>query len=127
MEPWKLLFLESDLLNIPVVEFNLDKNFDNLIGNRFSADTDTFQIDKAYQRIGLRLDEEGAEVESVVEYGVATEEAPAQIEKPTPKHLIFDSPFLLVMKRVDSANPYLVVWIENTELLKPTVNGGKVG
>jgi hypothetical protein len=116
--PWKLRFEYEDVLNIPIIEFNLDKNFQSLIGNQFTAGEDTFQIEKAYQRIALILDEAGAEVESEAEFAVATEEASIPEKKPKPKHLIFDSPYLLVLKRTDASNPYFVAWIANSELMQ---------
>ena len=40
------------------------------------------------------------------------------MERPTPKKLIFDKPFLLVFKKKEFENPYFMAWINNSELMK---------
>ena len=38
---------------------------------------------------------------------------------PAGKSVIFDRPFLLVMKTRGAARPYLAVWVDNPEILDP--------
>jgi len=40
-----------------------------------------------------------------------------EIEKPKPKKMIFDKPFLILLKRKDAKNPYFGLWNTNTELM----------
>ncbi|QEE50097.1 hypothetical protein FUA48_11055 [Flavobacterium alkalisoli] len=68
-----------------------------------------------YQRISFQLDENGAIIESEAEVAVTEEMEPG--EKIVPKKMLINKPFLLLLKRRDSKNPYLAVWVQNTELL----------
>lgn len=109
---------DEDMVAIPMFNFNIETNYSSLEGNRFSKDLENFQIERAWQRTAFILDESGAEVESEAEFfAVAVEEIEDEYEKPQPKLMIFDKPFLILLKRTDSKNPYLALWITNTELM----------
>ncbi len=43
---------------------------------------------------------------------------PETKEKPRPKKLFFDKPFVIVLKRNDSKMPYFISWIKNAELME---------
>jgi hypothetical protein len=58
----------------------------------------------------------GADIESEAEVEV-TEEVEEEHEKPKPKKMIFDKPFLILLKRTDAKNPYFGLWTTNTELM----------
>ncbi|HEX6181639.1 MAG TPA: hypothetical protein VFZ47_10365, partial [Chitinophagaceae bacterium] len=72
-------------------------------------------LELAYQRTGLILDEYGAVVESEVTYAVDSAGAVPQPEYP--KNMLFNKIFYVIVKRVDKANPYFVMKVENSELL----------
>lgn len=112
---WKYYYDYEDVVIIPKFSFNIETNYPSLIGNRFSTSEQDFQIKEAWQRTAFVLDESGAEIESeaVME---TTEEGPAE-EKPKPKKMIFDQPFLILLKRSDNLNPYFGLWTTNTELM----------
>jgi hypothetical protein len=38
---------------------------------------------------------------------------------PPPRHLIFNKPFLILMKRADAPQPYFAMWVGNASLLVP--------
>ena len=40
-----------------------------------------------------------------------------EYEKPKPKKLVFDKPFLILLKRTNAKNPYFGLWTTNTELM----------
>lgn len=116
---WKYKYNYDDKVIIPMFNFNIETNFSSLEGNQFSTQKQTFKILQAWQRTAFILDENGAELES--ESGVTTEAAAgheAQYQNPQPKKMIFDKPFLTLLKRTDSKNPYLGLWITNSELMK---------
>jgi hypothetical protein len=46
-----------------------------------------------------------------------TSPAESKYEKPKPKKMIFDKPFLILLKRTDAKNPYFGLWATNTELM----------
>ena len=114
---WKYFYSEEDIVVIPKFNFNVETNYNSLEGNRFSTNKQDFQIESAWQRTAFILDESGAEIESEAEMAVSTEEMDEEYEKPKPKKMIFDKPFLILLKRTDSKNPYFGLWIANTELL----------
>jgi len=114
---WKYYYSEDDIVIIPKFDFNIETNYNTLEGNYFSTDNDeTFQIEQAWQRTAFILDENGAEIESEAEIEVAVEEI-EEYEKPKPKKMIFDKPFLILLKRTDAKNPYFGLWTMNTELM----------
>jgi serine protease inhibitor len=116
---WKYsLEMQSDELLIPKFSFNIETNYNSLEGSEFKMGDKPYLIEEAYQRTAFLLDEEGAKAESVAEETVVTEEAIEPVEKPHPKKLHFNKPFLVILKRKDSPNPYFAMWVENTELMQ---------
>jgi hypothetical protein len=107
-------FNDIDKVQIPIIEFNLEHDFDQLIGCQFRSDISDFQVAKVYQRNAFILDEKGAAVESEAE--ISVEEAEEVLVKP--RIMIFNKPFVIFLKRKDSDNPYFGVYIANDELLK---------
>lgn len=113
---WKYLYNEEDRVVIPKFNFNIETNYTNLEGNRFSSNKQNFQIETAWQRTAFVLDESGAEIESEA-VAAALEEMGEKHEKPKPKRMIFDKPFLVLLKRTDAQNPYFGLWTTNAELM----------
>jgi len=114
---WKYYYSEEDIVVIPKFNFNIETNYTTLEGNNFKSNKQNFQIERAWQRTAFILDESGAEIESEAEIEVATEEVEEEYEKPKPKKMIFDKPFLTLLKRTDANNPYFGLWTTNTELM----------
>lgn len=112
---WKYFYSEEDLVAIPKFNFNIETDYNSLEGNRFTTSDQLFKIERAWQRTAFILDESGAEMESEAEMEVAVEEI--EYEKPKPKKMLFDKPFLILLKRTDSKNPYFGLWTANTELM----------
>lgn len=112
---WKYDFNDDDVLKIPKFSFNLSTNYPSLVGNTFIGDSKNYQITRAWQRTAFHLDEGGAIIESEAAMYAAVEAM--EEEKPTPKKLIFDKPFLILSKRVDAQHPYFCMWVANTELM----------
>lgn len=114
---WKYYINEDDKIIIPKINFNIETNYKSLEGNNFNAETQNYIVEKAWQRTALILNESGAEIESDAEIEVAAVEEIIEIEKRQPKKLIFDKPFLILLKRTDAKNPYFGLWTTNTELM----------
>jgi hypothetical protein len=110
---WRYSFLESDQLIIPKFNFNIECNFKNIEGKFFNAKGMEFGIQTAYQNISFLFDEKGAEVKSYSFFEVKS----VKPERKNPKNMRLDKPFLLVLKCVDSKNPYFAMWVGNTELM----------
>lgn len=113
---WKYYYKEDDQLIIPKFNFNIETNYDSLEGNKFSSENENYNIERAFQRTAFKLDQSGAIIESEAEIEVVIEEI-EEIEKPKPKKMIFDKPFLILLKRKDAKNPYFGLWNTNTELM----------
>lgn len=113
---WKCQFLKDDRFSIPIMTYNIEKNFSDVVGKNFTVDNHDYSIEVCYQRIAFILDEAGAEVESKAEMVACTEEV-EEVDSPKPKNLILDQPFFIMLKRTDSENPYLAMWINNEELM----------
>ena len=113
---WKYQFNEEDIVVIPKFNFNIETNYSTLEGNHFSSETQNYQIVKAWQRTAFILDESGAKIESealvVVDLAYQVE-----YDKPKPKKMVFNKPFLILLKRTDATNPYFGLWTTNTELM----------
>ncbi len=115
---WKYYFNEDDIAIIPKFSFNIETNYNTLEGSLFSSKDQGFQITEAWQRTAFILDEIGAEIESEAEIVAETAVAGEEYEKPKPKRMVFDKPFLVLLKRQDAANPYFGLWTRNAELME---------
>ena len=114
---WKYYYDVEDLVIIPKFSFNIQTNYKTIEGTSFAADGENYDIIKAWQRTAFILDESGAEIESEAEIEYVTEEIEEDYEKPKPKKMIFDKPFLILLKRTDAKNPYFGLWTTNSELM----------
>lgn len=111
---WKYHLAEEDVFAIPVLKFNIETEYQSITGEKFvTRDQKPHHIIQAYQRTGFILNENGAVVES--EAAVSADSGSAA--PPRPKLLLFDQPFLVMIKRVDASNPYFAMWVANTELM----------
>lgn len=116
-EWWRYSFLSEDVFAAPVLKFNIEAQIEELLGVIFYSNLGEIQIDDARQRIALAFDEKGAEIET--EAYVSVKAADAERTKIIPKNLIFDEPYLIAFKKKNFENPYLLLWVDNTELMKP--------
>jgi hypothetical protein len=113
---WKYQIVHEDEFAIPVIKFNIATNYKNIEGQGFStADNKKHSVEVAYQRTGFIFNENGAVVES--EAVAAVDSASAEPIITHPKKMIFDRPFLIIIKRADKTNPYFVMKVANAELL----------
>ena len=101
---------------IPTIKFNIATHYKNLQGQIFSTkDNKKHLFQEAYQRTGFIFNENGAVVES--EAYTTTDSSSAEPIITHPKKMIFDRPFLIIIKRTDKTNPYFVMKVANSELL----------
>lgn len=114
---WKYYFIEEDIVVIPKLNFNIETNYSTLEGNNFKSKKQNFLVERAWQRTAFILDESGAEIESEAEFDAAAAAMGEEYEKPKPKKLVFDKPFLILLKRTNAKNPYFGLWTTNTELM----------
>ncbi|MDP4183172.1 MAG: dockerin type I domain-containing protein [Bacillota bacterium] len=104
-------FDPRDVLKVPVIDFNIGHHYTELEGKYLlNTGFESYFIDTAYQRTRFKLDENGAVLASE-----AILYLPASIYEP--KQLIFDGPYMIILKEKSAANPYLMIWVDNPELL----------
>lgn len=107
------MFLSGESLMIPIIDTNIRRRYSELEGRSLTNPRwSDIILAVAMQGIRFRLDENGARLEStsLVEVASTSRSQPAQY--------IFDKPFLVMLKRKSSDQPYLAVWVETSELLK---------
>jgi hypothetical protein len=117
---WRFQYYDEDKVQIPVIEFHLEKSFDNIIGSTFFSSDKKYQLTQLYQRNAFILDENGAEVESYAE--AAADAADGFVKKPEPKQMIFNKPFVVFLKRYGVTKPYFAAYIQNEEILKKFIH-----
>jgi len=110
----------GDVLIVPKFNFDLMRSYNELIGRSLVVKNPAVAKDlvllAAIQNIRFQMDEKGVRLrsESHMQFGCA---APAL---PQPEHvMIFDKPFLVVLKREGANAPYFALWVDNSELLVP--------
>lgn len=112
-------FKKPSDMYIPVLDFDLLKDYSELKRMIQSSNKrlDGKPIEIALQSIRFRLDETGAVLKSE---GMLMGSI-SQI------NLVFDKPFLVLLRRDGAKNPYFALWVGNTELLLPAGAGKSTG
>jgi hypothetical protein len=109
---------KSDRMAIPKLNFDLKKDFNELQGLILTPSPSSpiktkLRLEKAQQLVRFQLNEKGAVLKSEA---VITMRALAM----APGHqLIFDQPFLILMKQSKASGPYFAMWVGNASLLVP--------
>jgi hypothetical protein len=115
---WKHKFYENDVVQIPFIEFNIYKDYNTIIDSYFSTVTKReFQVVEANQKTAFILNEIGASAESYSVMEVCDAAGEINFEKPEPKHMIFDTDFVIFLKRKNANYPYFGAYIANDELM----------
>jgi hypothetical protein len=114
-QSWKYEIFEGDIFAIPIIKFNIQTDYKNIEGQTFlTKDNKKHFVEEAYQRTGFILNENGAAVESEAILVVDSAGPEPVIH---PKSMVFDTPFLVIVKRKEQENPAFVMTINNSELL----------
>lgn len=111
---WKYNFNDDDRVSIPIIEFDIETNYPEIEGCEFFTDEKNFFMLTASQRTACVLNGKGAEIES--EGGFIREEFLEELLKP--KMMIFDKPYLILVKNRENKYPYFAMFVANSEILK---------
>lgn len=108
--------LPMDELVIPKFNFEIIRQYTEITGAKLIVQNTNVARDlivtSAIQDIRFQMDEKGVRLKSESHLSFAC------AKRPEPSHLmIFDKPFLLMLKRSEAKVPYFAIWIENPELL----------
>ena len=100
----------NDTLLVPDLFWEISHRYSELEGKHFrNPDLKGQRLDIAQQDILFRLDRSGAELKSESKV----------VCLPVPTHFVLDRPFLICMRKRDSAMPYFAMWVDNADLLSP--------
>lgn len=100
----------GDLLTVPCFDWDIAHRFVGLCGLPLAnPGFEGISLAEVYQRTKFRLDKAGVEMKSVA--GITA--------RSTPWEWRFEPPFLLAMRQRGAERPFLLLWIENEELLAP--------
>jgi hypothetical protein len=114
---WKYNLKEHETFAIPDLAFNIEKSFNELIGQGVYNDNKIYTIKIAKQRNALLLNNKGAKIESEAEIAVEAADAPPMDNKIIEKHMFLNNTFFIVFKHTSKANPYFIVKINTDELM----------
>ena len=106
----------EDEISIPLISFDLETHYKKLEGTKFATERDSqkYILTEVYQRTMFTLNESGSKIKSEA---VLKAKADSVAMLHQSKNLIFDKPFIVLLKHTDKKNPYFVTRIANTELL----------
>lgn len=114
LAPW-LDPIAKEILQIPKLNFNIQHNFTELEGRFLQNENfEHYRVAQAIQAVKFQLDETGAQLSSEALMGLSFG---VHIPEPDPRKFIFDKPFLFCLREKGASHPYLVVWVENADLL----------
>lgn len=109
-----------DRLQVPIISFGVTSPVSELIGLAIPTATNSGRfIADARQTMRFRLDECGAELiaDTQMIVGDFGDDEPV-VDLSQPRMLVFDGPFLLVLKEKSATVPYFLAWIGNTDLME---------
>jgi len=95
----------NDVLRVPEMVWRIDHRFSELIGKTLA--NVNIPIVEALQTTAFRLDRCGAMLKSEAVFAATR----------SPKHFVFDRPFLVYMQKRGAEQPFFVMWVDNAELL----------
>lgn len=109
---------EDDFFSAPNIHINYQRNYDEIIGKALA--NDHFQgyiIGEMFENIRFDMDQKGARAENeAVITMLATSGPPNPQAKP--RYLVFDKPFLIIMKRTTSEIPYFILGVNNSAIME---------
>ena len=106
---------DGDTLQVPKLSVKVMHSFSKLLGKHLLCPGfEQHFIAEALQFIDFRLDEKGAKLKSWARLTIALGASDAL----RPKKLVFDAPFLIILKQQGSKHPYFALWIGNDTLLQ---------
>ena len=105
----------KDFFVAPIVKLSHFREYKELINKSLlNKGFESYQIQKMFENIKFDMDEKGARVENeaVIVLGKSF-----QLDEEIPRKFILDKPYWIIMKRIDSSNPYFILGVNNTQLM----------
>jgi hypothetical protein len=102
--------VDRDILQIPVIDLDVTRLYTGLINKKIkNKGCEEFVFRSVSQSIKLKIDETGVDF-----YSDAVVEEVFSIPKHT---MIFDRPFMILIRDVESKEPIFIGWFENSEYM----------
>jgi hypothetical protein len=115
---WKYVFgNDSDRYSIPVLNFDISKDYQNIEGQNIGCSLIRYRIDVARQRTSFTLNESGVVIKSVAIDSIEKLADTALPIKSHPKHMDLNKPFYIIIRQKAHKNPYFVMYVANEELM----------
>lgn len=106
-------------LAIPEIDMDFDKNYDEIIGKVIlNEKLNGYKINEAKQSIIFKLDKQGAVLKSIAKIKATYGSRRVNGNSIIVQRLIFDEPFLLILKEINKELPYFAIWISNEEIMR---------
>ncbi len=109
---------EIDYFEAPNLHLDYHRDYSEMTGKFLSNKkfTDYF-IGQMFENIKFDMDEKGARVENEAVITLLKSAAPS-LDEEKPRYFKLDKPYWIIMKRSNSKNPYFMLGVNNTELMK---------
>jgi hypothetical protein len=112
--PYPTALFEGETVQIPRFDFDVIHCFTELMANPLlNKGFDEKYISLAVQSIRFTMNERGALLATETPKAV---KEPVTLESAT-RRLVFDAPFLILLKQKKNHDPYFAIWVGNTELM----------
>jgi len=110
----------GDVLKIPKMNYDIHREYTELTGKKLKIQNPKIAQDlivlSAEQSIRFQMDEEGVKLKSESKHTFGCSKS----LEPQHQHImIFDKPFLVLLKNRNANTPYFAMWVSNSELLVP--------
>src|SRR5690606_28836850 len=114
---WRYSWTPYDRVVIPRVALGVQGEYPQLSGSVLQNGNEQLTLASVQHKVAFLLNETGTKLAVEMNMGVDMDGLPRGGSKP--KNMVLDKPFyIIVKKRDDNISPYLVLWINNTELLE---------
>ncbi len=111
---------EEDSFQMPFLHVDMTREYTELI-NKYLKNSKFTQyfIAKMFENIKFDINEKGARVENEAVITMEKNSVMPYFENQyTPKNIILDDDFWVIMKQANSLNPYFILGVQNNELMK---------
>ncbi|MCX7424501.1 MAG: hypothetical protein NTW96_02525 [Planctomycetia bacterium] len=105
----------GDVLRVPNLNFDITRRYSELEGRKLVTNNPAVAKDlvivSAVQNTRFAMGEQGVKLRSESHIEAKTSMVVGQ------RTMVFDKPFLLMLRRTDAKSPYFALWVDNPELL----------
>lgn len=109
---------ENDYFRMPILSLRFRRDYTEMTGRQLkNKGFEAYSIGLMYENIAFALDEKGVKVENEAVIMMPRGAAYPQV---THRYFYLDKPFWVILKRKSSRNPYFLMGVRNTSIMKST-------